>query len=255
MLRERIVHTLIGTPLQRPLEDVRCLLGRWRSPDLPELLLEPKRIVQLLEQTIDDGMNCIDVGCHLGSTLNEIVRFSPHGHHIALEPLPYKAEWLRRKYPNVQIHQVALGEKNGRVEFQWNTRRSGYSSLKGPDNEEGVQMLEVDTRRLDDLVSERQTIGFMKVDVEGAELFVFQGARRVFAESRPIVLFECTQSGTSRFGITAARMFEFITTELDYQIYLIKDWLARLSPLELPQFETAMKYPFQAVNFVAAPRS
>jgi Methyltransferase FkbM domain len=110
-------------------------------------------------------------------------------------------------------------------------------------------------RPLDDLVPEKKPIGFMKVDVEGAELYVFQGARRILSESRPIVLFECASSGISSFGITPAQIFGFITQDLDYRVFFLKDWLAQGPPLKLPKFESAMKYPFQAFNFVAAPRS
>ncbi len=108
---------------------------------------------------------------------------------------------------------------------------------------------------LDDLVPEKKPIGFMKLDVEGAELYVFLGARRILSESRPIVLFECASSGISGFGITPAQIFGFITQDLDYRVFFLKDWLAQGPPLELPKFESAMKYPFQAFNFVAAPRS
>jgi FkbM family methyltransferase len=253
MLRERIVHALIGTPLQRPLEDARRYLARRRNPEMLEIHLEHDRIIELLNETIVDGTNCIDVGCHLGSMLSEIVRLSPHGRHIAVEPLAYKAEWLRRKYPQVTIHQVAVGDHDGTVDFMWNPRHSGYSGLKRHGNAEAIKKIEVQLRRLDDLVPRDQNIGFMKVDVEGAELPVFRGARRIMSESRPIVLFECTRSGNSQYGITAAQMFDYITKDLGYRIFLLKDWLAKGPPLDLPRFEGAMVYPFQAFNFVGAP--
>jgi FkbM family methyltransferase len=206
-----------------------------------------------LEKTIIDHMNCIDVGCHLGSVLNEILRYSPHGEHIAVEPLAYKAELLRRKYPQVQIHQIALGDRNGSVEFLWNPRRSGFSSLKRSNGAPGLEAIKVEMKKLDDIVPEKKPIGLIKLDVEGAELFVFKGARRILAESRPIILFECAMSGISSFEITPAQVFDFITRDLDFRIYLLKDWLGQGPPLDLPRFESAMIYPFQAFNFVAAP--
>jgi FkbM family methyltransferase len=178
---------------------------------------------------------------------------SPQGHHIAIEPIAYKAAWLRRKYPQVQIHNVALGDQTGVADFHWNPRRSGFSSLKGPGAGAGVSSFEVEIKRLDDLVPVDRSIGFIKVDVEGAELYVLRGAQRVLAASRPIVLFECTRSGMSHFGITAAEVFDFITKEINYHIFLLKAWLSQGPPLDLPGFERAMTYPFQAFNFVAAP--
>jgi FkbM family methyltransferase len=256
MLRDRIVHSLIGTPLQRPLESLRWLLGswkRWKHPELHEIFFEQQRIHQLLEKTIVDQMNCIDVGCHLGSVLNEILQYSPRGEHIAVEPLAYKAELLRRKYPQVQIHQIALGDHNGSVEFFWHPRRSGFSSLKRSNGTPGLETLKVEMKPLDEIVPKKKPIGFIKLDVEGAELNVFKGAQRILAESRPIVLFECAVSSISRFEITPVEVFDFITRDLDFRLYFLKDWLGQGPPLDLPRFESAMIYPFQAFNFVAAP--
>lgn len=255
MLRERIVHSLIGTPLHQPLEAARRLVDSWKHPDVPEIHLESKRITALIEETVVDPANCIDVGCHLGSVLDLIARCSPHGHHIAFEPLAHKAEWLRKKYPRVQVHQVALGERDGAVEFLWNARQSGCSSLSGtkPKPESGLQNITVEMKRLDDLVPEDRPIRFIKMDVEGAELGVFAGARRVLANDRPIVLFECTRTGMDGFGTTAAQIFDLVTREVGYQIFLLRDWLSRGSPLDLERFDRAMEYPFQAFNFVAAP--
>src|SRR5688572_28907092 len=97
-LYERIASTLIGTPLQGPAQRLLRLRGlaqRLRHPELREIYLEGERIDKLMQVTITDGMNCIDVGCHLGSVLQRIIRLSPTGRHVAVEPLPYKAAWLR----------------------------------------------------------------------------------------------------------------------------------------------------------------
>jgi FkbM family methyltransferase len=254
LLRDRIVHALIGTPVQGPIDHARWLVQRWRHPDLPEVNLERQRMAQLLDRVITDGMNCIDIGCHLGSMLHEIVRRSPHGRHVAVEPLPYKAKWIKRKYQNVRVFETAIGDTNGTVAMDWTPRRSGFSSLHVNKGADAAETVEVPINRLDDLVGEEERFGFIKIDVEGAELFVFQGARRVVATSRPVILFECTESAISRFDITAERVFDFVEREFDYQIYLLKDWLDGRAPLDLERFAVGMKYPFQAFNFVAAPR-
>src|SRR5262249_36268677 len=111
-LYERIVSSVIGTPLQRPAEHLRRLWQlprRLRYPELREIYLEQERIYSLIGRTITPAMNCIDVGCHLGSFLYNIIRLSPYGKHIAVEPIPYKADWLRRRFPAVEVHQIVLG--------------------------------------------------------------------------------------------------------------------------------------------------
>jgi FkbM family methyltransferase len=255
VLRDRLVFHLIGTPLQGPIERLRSRIARWRKPALLEIHLEQDRIFEVMARSITDGMNCIDVGCHLGSVLREMVRLSPHGQHIAIEPLAYKAGWLRTKYPQVTVHQVALGEHEGTADFDWNPSHSGFSALnlKGSRNGPAQHTLQVQVKRLDDLVPASHAVGFIKVDVEGGEIPVLRGARRILAENRPRIVFECTRSGLSRFGLTAPEVFDFLNRELDYRIYLIKDWLAGQAPMDLPRMERAMVYPFQAFNFLAVP--
>jgi FkbM family methyltransferase len=254
---ERLASALIGTPLQRPAERLRRLSHLWhrcRHPELREILDESRQIDRLLAHVITDGMNCIDVGCHLGSMLSEIVRLSSHGHHIAFEPVPYKAAWLRKKFPNVDVRQVALSDFQGQATFYINSQSSGHSGLRHNPAAGASATINVDLTRLDDIVPDDCRIGFLKVDVEGVEYRVFCGARRVLNQSRPIVLFECTQAGLANAGSNAEQVHNLFTQEFSYHIYVIGDWLTKATPLEISAFAAAMNYPFRAFNFVAVPR-
>jgi FkbM family methyltransferase len=252
---ESIASALIGTPLQRPAEGLRWALGfrrRWKHPELREVFLEGERAKALMTRTITPGMNCIDVGCHLGSVLNEMVRLAPQGRHVAVEPLPYKAAWLRGKFPGVEVHQVALGEAESDVSFHYNPRHSGFSGLKAH-GEGQTDTITVRCRRLDDLVAPGTPIGFVKVDVEGGEYGVFRGARRLLGEGQPVLLFECTRSGLSAFGVSASQVYSLLVDELGYRIFLLGDALSDGPPLDLPAFESSMVYPFRAFNYAAFP--
>jgi FkbM family methyltransferase len=258
-LYERVACSLIGTPLQRPAEHLRRLWQlpeRLRHPELREIHLEEDRIKSLMSRTITSGMNCIDVGCHLGSFLHEITRLSVNGKHIAVEPVPQKAAWLRRRFPAVEVHQIVLGEEDGTVELFHDPRQSGYSSLgRHAHLGEATRVITVECKRLDDIVPAGRPIGFLKIDVEGAEFRVLRGARRLLRESQPVVLFECTQTMIAPLGVSAHQVFSLLTEEIGYDICFLKDWLSGGLPLDLPAFEASMVYPFQAFNYVAVPRS
>jgi FkbM family methyltransferase len=253
--RDFLASSLIGTPLQHPAQAIKSLGGipsRARHPELREVFLEVRRIQELLRRTITPGMNCIDAGAHLGSILNEMVRRANGGRHIGIEPVPYKAAWLRRKFPMAEIHEVALGAEDATVEFFYHPGQSGLSGLRS--RLDGVtDRLSVRCRRLDDLVPQGRRIGFVKMDLEGAEYEALRGARLLLTGSRPIVLFECTKSGLDLFGRSAADVFSLLEQEFGYHVYLIKDWLSGGPALDEPGFAAAMIYPFRAFNFVAAP--
>ena len=192
---ERVASTVIGTPLQWPAEQLRALAAlprRLKHPELREIYRESRLLPRVVERVVEPDMNCIDVGAHLGSVLARIVRAAPRGHHIAVEPVPYKADWLRRKFPTVDVRELALGESDARAEFFLNSRRSGFSGLRQHGSGDTTR-LEVACARLDEIVPADRRVGFIKIDVEGGELGVFRGAQQVLSRSRPTILFECTR--------------------------------------------------------------
>lgn len=256
---EYVRFKLIGSPLEAPMQKVRSIF-KYRKmlmhPELREVMREHRYLDRILKQVIHDPMNCVDIGCHLGSVLNKMHRYSPRGKHFAFEPLPYKREWLARKYPWAVVKSLALSDCSGEVEFCYQPKRSGFSGLRvhgSPEKAKKVSRFKVKCERLDDVLPNDLDVGFMKVDVEGAELSVFRGSTEVLRRCKPVILFECTRSGLKAFEISPRAIFDFLVEEQGYQIYLPRDWLHGDSPLSYEGFTKAMSYPFQAFNFLACP--
>jgi FkbM family methyltransferase len=255
---ERIASALIGTPLQRPAEAVRDLLNlpkRLRHPELRPIFEEHALAHRVLGKIMRDGMNGVDVGCHLGSFLNDMIRLSPSGKHVGVEAIPYKAEWLRRKFPQAEIHQVAASDHTGQVTFFIDPKRSGFSSMGRHSNSANQLRIEVPCRRLDDLIAPDRPIHFIKIDIEGAELLAFQGAERILKTDRPALIFECTKTGLTCMHFTAEAVYQKLNADLGYAIYLFRDWLCDGPALDLERFQGTMDYPFQAFNYLALPQA
>jgi FkbM family methyltransferase len=254
-LYERLASRLVGTPLQKPAEWLRRLKNapsRIAHPELAEVYVEDARVDEILRRTIGRSTNCIDVGCHLGTYLQSFVTLAPQGRHRAFEPVLHKAEWLRRKFPTVEVLQVALGERAGTAEYFVHRDQTAYSGLAKHETP-GVgpaEPTQVECKRLDEIVPEDARIGFLKVDVNGGELGVLRGARRLLLRDRPVVLLGCTQGGLTAYGIGSADVHAFLVDELGWRIYLPKDRLAGGEPLSAERFHAAMQYPFQAYNFI-----
>ena len=254
MFKEYLAHLVIDTPLESSARFARLLtlsLQRRKHPELKELYLESARIEQLLKKIISSSSNCIDVGSHLGSVLATIRKISPQGNHIAIEPIPYKANWLRKKFPDVEILQIALSDTTGEQEFFVQPHRSGYSGLRLHKSNRKVEHLQVKCQRLDQIVPPDRPIHFIKIDVEGGELAALRGAPRILEDFHPPILFECTQSGLTAFDIRPKDIYEFLVKEHSYSVYLIKDWLLNNKSLSYEDFFQAMQYPFKAFNFLA----
>ena len=60
----------------------------------------------------------------------------------------------------------------------------------------------------------------IKIDVEGAEWDVFQGARQTLAAHRPPIVFECDVN-VQRFGYTRRQLCDFLRSIGGYRFYLV----------------------------------
>jgi len=257
MKLRQLKYEFIHTPLQGPLmwlRDLRHVFHRMRWPEQGPVLDEPRYTSRLLRGLIQSDWNCVDIGCHYGSVLAELCRYAPQGRHIAFEAIPEKVKFLRRKFPGVDIRELALCERSGETTFHINTRSSGFSGLHahGGNPTEAIQV-RCSTLGLE--LAKAAAVQFVKLDVEGAELDVLKGGHEFFSKHQPFLLFECTASGCECFGRTVTDVYDFLTEELHYCVFFIRGWLDKAEPLSRDAFAEACVYPFKAFNWFGVPQS
>lgn len=140
------------------------------------------------------GSTVVDVGAHYGVySLALASLVGEHGHVVAVEPDPHALRVLRfqlelNRFNNVEVIEAGLGDANGTGTLHLHPDPSRASLIPLPEDGVGDETIRI--ARLDDLVPPERRVTFMKVDVEGFELAVFRGARRVLRRDRPVVLFE-----------------------------------------------------------------
>ena len=161
----------------------------WRSG------MDDRHLSLLLSFGLRRDSNCLDVGAHAGRFLQDFVRIAPEGRHLAYEPLPDLCADLTRQFPNVEVRQRALSNQNGEASFVhlMTQNLEGFSSLAGhgfyPDGV-STESITVTTERLDDHLPAGWLPDFVKIDVEGAEQMVLEGALETLREARPVIAFE-----------------------------------------------------------------
>lgn len=198
----------------------------------------------------------IDIGAHVGDVLRQMVQAAPDVEHLAVEPLPHLAAGLRASFPTVRVEEFALVEEpTGPLQFHHVQTNPGYSGIRQRSFDrpiEEVELIEVETARLDDLVGPGQAPVLIKLDVEGAELGVLRGAHRILAEHRPIVVFEHGLGAANHYD-TTPRAVHDVFADHDYDLYLLGTWLENGPALSrqqfVDQFEQQRNY-----YFLAAPR-
>jgi FkbM family methyltransferase len=210
----------------------------------------------VMRRCLNEDSNCVDVGCHRGSILEEMLRLAPAGTHYAFEPIPELYQDLISSFPSVKVFDVALADAVGEVSFQHVTSNPGYSGLKRrrydrPD--ETVAEIRVKTDLLDNIIPEGQPISLIKIDVEGAELQVLRGGAKTIRSSRPVIIFEHGSGAADCYGSTPEEVYDLLVEQCNLQLSLMEDWLKGNGPLSREGFAAQF---YQGLNFyfMAHPR-
>jgi FkbM family methyltransferase len=122
----------------------------------------------------------LDVGANIGVTVRMFAKRAGHIH--AFEPSPRAMPMLQANTAdlnNVTIHQCAISNSNGVAHFQ---ERFLLDMSRLSDDG-----MEVEARTID---SCGLAPDFIKIDVEGFEHLVLEGARRTIGEHAPVIMFE-----------------------------------------------------------------
>ena len=193
----------------------------WRSRRLRDH--EPE--LAILSALVDRESLALDIGANRALYTIRLRDLARRVH--AFEPVPQLAARLRAAFPDVTVHEVALSSQGGSVELRlpggntsWATIEPGNTLEKAKSAVRGIAVTAV---RLDDV--ELEKVGFVKIDVEGHELAVLEGARMLLRRDRPVLLIELEERHTERAVPRAAAALE----AFDYRGYFLDG--ERLRPL------------------------
>jgi FkbM family methyltransferase len=201
---------------------------------------EYRTIAQFLS-TVKKDFIVLDIGANVGLytlLLSDLV--GAGGKVISFEPAKDTFETLLKniKYNNclnVKSYKLALAETNGVLSLVTpEIARGKYEdSFKTLNMKLGIETKDaelVETKTLDSFMLENQVtkIDFIKIDVEGAELFIFKGAENLLKSSyKPIILFECAEELAAQFDVTVADSI-ILLKKYGYKLtqYEHNQWLA-----------------------------
>ncbi len=178
------------------------------------------------------GDHFVDVGANVGVFSTLIGTRIPGVRITAVEPFPPVREDLLANLAlndlDVTVVDSALSDAAGEATFEVLDRDVLNRLAPGG----GTTGITVPVTTLDELVG-GDPPALIKIDVEGSELRVMQGARRLLTgAAAPVLLFE--HAGyCEHFGITPAEVRAFLT-EVGYGIYLLDGELSPWHSDELP---------------------
>jgi FkbM family methyltransferase len=187
-------------------------------------LWEP-HFIEVVKVFIEPGATVIDAGANFG--YNSVLmgkQISTNGLLVSFEPqrIIYQqlcGNLILNNIYNAVVYQAALGDGSQKitnmrpVEYQAPWVNIGDTSV-GEDGEE------VAIYTLDEIGLE--TVSFIKMDVQGYELFALQGAENILTNQQPDLFIEVEPHQLVKFGVTENQLLDYIKS-FGYSIYKINN--------------------------------
>ena len=182
---------------------------------------EPKLVKSCL-QHLNRNKDVIDIGANIGF-YSVLFAQEINKRVLSVEPTQNALKRLRQNIKlnnvesKVEIFEGVVSDHNGTLKIKSVVGKEEYSTICNPVHESiGQQQIleeEVECITLDDLIEKYQlSPGFIKMDVEGAEMLVFKGAMKTLTKHRPIIISELTDELLRKNGSSAAEIIELIVS-------------------------------------------
>ena len=141
--------------------------------------------MSILVNEIEPGYTCIDLGSNIGyTTLYMCHGAGATGKVYAIEPDPWNADQLRKNVNHngygdrCEVSECAISDVDGKIEF-WQSDKSNLSSVMK--TKHSTKCIKVDSFSLKSFLEDRQYPNFIKMDIEGHEVKVFEGGLDYFS--------------------------------------------------------------------------
>ena len=190
---------------------------------IPEKYLLEKRLkraikkkyekeLTLIKKFTDKSKEAIDIGVYRGVYSYELAKYFKFVHAFEPNPLifPYLSKNLTKVIKNLKLYDIALSDKSGEVNLRIPNRtkslfkknveelyKLGCATIHNENVFNKYHQFNVKKNKLDNLIKNKN-IGFIKIDVEGHELEVINGARKLIKENKPILLIEIETKHTKK---------------------------------------------------------
>lgn len=190
-------------------------------------------VVSRFAGAIRPGDTVLDVGANVGLfTLVASHHVGPFGHVIAVEPQSGVVDLLheniaRNRIRNASVLPVALGRERMQGWLHQRSVNDGEATLRLAAGEASVgTAASVRVVPLDDLLPELTVnrVDVMKIDVEGGESDVLDGARRMLYGNPPrVIILECIDAYLRRFN-SSARDVVMTLEGAGYRVSVLTRW-------------------------------
>jgi FkbM family methyltransferase len=153
-------------------------------------LISDKKLVNLIDKKVFPGMHALDIGSNIGVftiVLSKKVGLTGEVH--AFEPDPQNFKRLKQAaqhHNNITTNECAVAERSGTIKlYQSDDMNVDHQTY---DNGANRSMINVKSIAIDDYFQNGETIDFVKIDVQGFDVFVLEGMKNTLNRSQHVTI-------------------------------------------------------------------
>jgi FkbM family methyltransferase len=162
---------------------------------------QPKQLNRSL-MFVTNWTLAIDIGAHVGMWSKHLVQ--KFKRVVAFEPMTPLRACLERNVVSdrLQVIPIALGNEHGAVSFNYEEGHTGATHI----DRQRAGLIPIG--KLDDF--KLTGVGYIKIDTEGYELNVLEGARETLLANKPVIIVEDKLHGVRHYGQKPYASIEFL---------------------------------------------
>lgn len=158
-------------------------------------------VIKLIEpryRLFDIGANVGWYSLHIAKAYRDVIIY-------AFEPVPATFNYLKKNVElnganNISVYNFGFSNHSSDVVFYVYPGGCGNASVANVSGNENVEEIKCTVKRLDEFVEQNKTgVDFIKCDVEGAELFVYEGGINALKKYKPVVFTEMLRKWSAKF--------------------------------------------------------
>lgn len=179
--------------------------------------------LRYLKAALRPEMTFLDVGANQGEFILPVAKRLTRGRVFAFEPEDEMYRMLghnvaQNGFANVRLFHFGLGSQACKLPLYTSDDTVPHAGWHEGlfttfmDETRSIYVQDIEIRRLDDVVANNaiEQVDYMKIDVEGAELHVLQGASRTLRAFKPKILIEINHETFAAAGYSTPDLLDFL---------------------------------------------
>ena len=212
--------------------------------------------LKLIKEFIINGTDSLDIGVYKGVYSYEISKYAKTVHAFELNPIifPFLNRNLYKIINNIKLYNFGLSNQNNKTTLRIPIRNKlakeenyeeffemGRATIHDKNEFNEFRTFSVNVKKLDNFQFENP-ISFIKIDVEGHEVEVIEGAIATINSNKPILLVEIEERYSKKKVIDTIKF----VNALGYRSYYFNE-KELINTTTLTNFETYNNYIFKPI--------